>query len=297
MTDDTVIINIGDKTMEQVFKATDITNVHESNLQAIFDRIEELLAEQCFSVREGYHAIAWEVDEDEPPKRPCDISEALTLRSAEDVRREALEEAANVALDEPWGSGKPRDIYYNIRALIDNPQPSTDTTTSSTGVTNRHTVRSEKEVRREAMVEVLREVKYIVDSGRPILHAIQTMINRLSASTEESQDEPVMTADEFLNFTRPLPRYPYDEQFDTQREVELNPCGAWAAIQHMSHHTTPSVEEAAQVLLDDYRSDDSTTDYNQAWEAYRNALWRKDESIYAALESFLQVLAAQKGGE
>lgn len=78
-------------------------------------------ADSVFQVREGYSVHVFNTARHDCPAVP--LSEALEIRSADDVRREALEEAANVAFAEPWGSGKPRDIYYNIRALIDTPQP------------------------------------------------------------------------------------------------------------------------------------------------------------------------------
>ena len=44
--------------------------------------------------------------------------------------------------------------------------------------------------------------------------------------------------------TPALPEPPLDEQFDTQMEVERNPCGAWQAIQTLSAQLSEALDRA-----------------------------------------------------
>ena len=65
-----------------------------------------------------------------------------------------------------------------------------------------------------------------------------------------ADERAAMTPDEFMDFTRPLPDRPYDEQYDNQSDVERDPCGAWVAIQHMAHHLAWRQAETLQQLAD-----------------------------------------------
>ena len=92
-------------------------------------------------------------------------------------------------------------------------------------------------------------------AGEP-LHKVRTMLDAaddLQAALDALQpgeaQGAVLSADEAKDFARPLPKHPYDEQYDCQSDVERDPCGAWMAIQHMAHHV--ATPPAAQVTVAD----------------------------------------------
>lgn len=85
-------------------------------------------AEQCFEVREEYVVrtiLRYDLEGETNLIHavPVPLTEALTIRSAEEVRREALEEAK-------LACGWDEKTKAAIDHLIDTPQPSTDTTPS-----------------------------------------------------------------------------------------------------------------------------------------------------------------------
>ena len=51
------------------------------------------------------------------------------------------------------------------------------------------------------------------------------------------------------------------------------------------------VQEAAKVLLEAFTSEECSTDFKPAWEAYRKATWALDGSIYDAQAAFLRALS------
>ena len=80
----------------------------------------------------------------------------------------------------------------------------------------------------------MRSVHPCIEAAKAVAQADYE--GRILAAIQPDPDPQPLSASEFMDFRRPLPDHPYDEQFDNQSDVEANPCGAWAAIQHMAHH-------------------------------------------------------------
>lgn len=126
------------------------TSLDEAKAAAQHDFESRILAaltpaEQCFSVKEGYDVDAWDAR-----RCLCPLSDSLTIRSEEEVRREALAAIENIPrygheydpeYDMDYVVKKDDGIYLvreDVReALIDTPAPSTNTTPSVAEADNR----------------------------------------------------------------------------------------------------------------------------------------------------------------